>query len=443
MSDDKLDEEINDELDEIDRIIESIEKKIKINLVELEELDQDVDYDYIYGSTKKKEGGYYYVEILLSTSNEDLINVYTKIFDKQMNLSGNFEYIGLINPSQKNGVTYYPFIFKSSTEIHTKDDYTKLLDTFLGKGADSKKAEDIRQIKQAMMDKFRVKSLSPLGEGGEGEVYKIGDFVVKIIPFISGKYKENKFHRAQFVKEMEFWNRFFPKKSILSRIRNAITCKRRGVCGQKPLTLIDFLPKYLESKVWDESTTFTYGVIVFQYEDVMDMRHYIDTHSKRIPYKRGTEIFNNLIKGFQLLHEAGYAHVDIKLANILIRHSSNIPIIIDFGFMCKLEECGTQIGTYSYIPKVMRPFFIKPYDWVKEGNSREKKNPLTLKMGTNTDKYSLAITLGKWMTNIDWSGGPPGEKELYSAKIRELQEPLRRRIKNTRRNKSRAKSGAN
>jgi serine/threonine protein kinase len=289
------------------------------------------------------------------------------------------------------------------------------------------KGEDIRKIKHAMMYKFGVNSLMSLGEGGEGEVYKIGDVVVKIIPFITDEYKENEFHRAQFVKEMEFWNRFFPKKSILSRIRNAITCKRRGNCEQKPLTLIDFLPKYLESKVWDESTTFTYGVIVFEYEKVMDMRNYIFYNYKSIHYKTGTEIFNNLIKGFQLLHEA---HVDIKLANILIRLSSNtnIPIIIDFGFMCKLEECGTQIGTHSYIPKVMRP---------------EKKNPLTLKMGTNTDNYSLAITLGKWMTNIDWSGGSPGEKERYSAKIRELQEPLRRRIKNTRRNKSRAKSAAN
>jgi hypothetical protein len=72
----------------------------------------------------------------------------------------------------------------------------------------------------------------------------------------------------------------------------------------------------------------------------------------------------------------------------------------------------------------------------KNGNSREKKNPLKLKMGTNTDKYSLALTLGQWMTNINWSGGPPGEKERYSARIRELQAPLRRRIKNTRRIKN-------
>lgn len=308
---------------------------------------------------------------------------------------------------------------------------------------DEQKAEDIRIIKQAMMDKFGVKSISSLGEGGEGEVYKIGDFVVKIIPFLDDQYEENTFHRAQFVKEMEFWNRFFPKKSILSRIRNAVTCRRRGVCGQKPLTLIDFLPKYIESKVWDESTTFTYGVIVFQYEYVMDMHNYIHTYYKKIPYKRGTEIFNNLVKGFQLLHEAGYAHVDIKPSNILIRDSSNIPIIIDFGFMCKLEECDRRIGTYSYIPKVMRPYFIDPDDWLEEGNSREKKNPLKLKMGANTDKYSLALTLGQWMTNIDWSGGPPGEKGRYSAKIRELQAPLRRRIKNTRRNTSRAKSRAN
>ena len=298
---------------------------------------------------------------------------------------------------------------------------------------DGEIGNDIRKIKHAMMNKFGVKSLRLLGEGGEGEVYKIGDFVVKIIPFITDIYK-----MRQFVKEMEFWNRFFPKKSILSRIRNAVTCKRRGICGQNPLTLIDFLPKYVESKVWDESTTFTYGVIVFQYEDVMDMRNYIYFNSKSISYKTGTEIFNNLVKGFQLLHEAGYAHVDIKLANILIRHESNIPIIIDFGFMCKLEECGTQIATHSYIPKVMRPYFIEEDNWKKEGNSREKKNPLTLKMGTNTDKYSLALTLGQWMTNIDWSGRPPGEKEVYSTKIRELQEPLRRRIENTRRNKSRA-----
>ena len=437
MSNGELLAEIDEELDEIDKIIESIESHYKIDLDELEELDEDLDYDYIYRS-KKKEGEYYYVEILLSTMNKDLINVYTKIFDKPMNLSGNFEYIAAKEPSHKNEVIYYPFIFKGSTKIDTKHDYTKLLDTFLAKDAQSKKGEDIRKIKQAMMDKFGVKSLSPLGEGGEGEVYKIADYVVKIIPFIYGKYKENKFHRGQFVKEMEFWNRFFPKKSILSRIRNAVTCKRRGICGQKPLTLIDFLPKYIESKVWDESTTFTYGVIVFQYEDVMDMHDYINTHSKRIPYKTGTEIFNNLVKGFQLLHDAGYAHVDIKPSNILIRHRNNIPIIIDFGFMCKLEECGTRFGTYSYIPKVMRPYFIEPDDWVEEGNSREKKNPLKLKMGMNTDKYSLALTLGQWMTNIDWSGGPAGEKGRYSAKIRELQAPLRRRIENTRRNKSRA-----
>jgi hypothetical protein len=423
----------DEELDEIDRIIKSIEKKIDIYF---DDLDED-GVDYIYKSTEK-QGEYYYLEILLSTTNEDLIRAYTKIFAKPMNLSKTFKFIGLIKPSQKNGVTYYPFIFKGSAKIDTNDDYIKLLDTFLGKDADSKKAEDIRQIKQTMMDKFGVKSLRPLGEGGEGEVFKIGDFVVKIIPFISGKYKENTFHRAQFVKEMEFWNRFFPKKSMLSRIRNAITCKRRGICGQKPLTLIDFLPKYVESMVWHESTTFTYGVIVFQYEDVMDMHNYIHTYSKRIAYKKGTEIFNNLVKGFQLLHDAGYAHVDIKPANILIRDSSNIPIIIDFGFMCKLEECGTQIGTYSYIPKVMRPYFIDPDDWLEEGNSREKKNPLKLKMGANTDKYSLALTLGQWMTNINWSGGPPGEKERYSTRIRELQAPLRRRIKNTRRIKSRA-----
>lgn len=66
-------------------------------------------------------------------------------------------------------------------------------------------------------------------------------------------------------------------------------------------------------------------------------------------YVAVTRLFGHVAEGLQALHQAGFAHADIKPNNILIE-SGGLPKIIDFGQSCRLGHTKERIqGTPDYI----------------------------------------------------------------------------------------------
>ena len=69
------------------------------------------------------------------------------------------------------------------------------------------------------------------------------------------------------------------------------------------------------------------------------------------------KVFRQILVGIEYIHGKGYAHLDIKLDNIMLMDKSKdnpVVKIIDFG--CSMECCSEQLqgcflcGTYGYIP---------------------------------------------------------------------------------------------
>jgi len=81
-------------------------------------------------------------------------------------------------------------------------------------------------------------------------------------------------------------------------------------------------------------------------EDIHDnsLRHYISI-------KFGIEI----IKSIKYIHDQGYAHLDIKLENILITKKNKLSLkICDFGFATNTIMCSKHFGAPAYVaPEIL------------------------------------------------------------------------------------------
>jgi len=171
-----------------------------------------------------------------------------------------------------------------------------------------------------------------LGEGTFGKVYKENNYVIKEINFIRDSNNNNNnnniaFRYELFDEEVNIW---------------------------KELTNIDELKPFLPEFVGSEKMV-DKGYIIQKYEPVINMRDYLKSYrDEKLSYNDGSNLFNNILKGFWLLQKNNFIHRDIKPENILIRtgeHNKNIPMIIDFGTVCKLPcKDINSLGTALYRP---------------------------------------------------------------------------------------------
>jgi serine/threonine protein kinase len=70
--------------------------------------------------------------------------------------------------------------------------------------------------------------------------------------------------------------------------------------------------------------------MVMNYEEGRDLRYYVKKFHNRLDEKFMRTIFPPLLQGLQAFHDQQLLHLDIKPANILIKHTG-VPILIDFG----------------------------------------------------------------------------------------------------------------
>ncbi|KTD48613.1 Serine/threonine-protein kinase PK-1 [Legionella rubrilucens] len=97
------------------------------------------------------------------------------------------------------------------------------------------------------------------------------------------------------------------------------------------------------------------------------------------------------IKGMQFLHNAGYAHWDIKPQNILLM-STFEPKFCDFGLTKAIGSQVEQVGSPSYCAPELLEFLQK--ESLKENRVEGQEKPLThsLKVTRAGDYFAFGIT---------------------------------------------------
>ena len=88
--------------------------------------------------------------------------------------------------------------------------------------------------------------------------------------------------------------------------------------------------------------------IIMEFIDGMELEKFIDTVS--YDDQAIIKIITQLVFGLQALHKSGFAHLDIKPANIMINPVTLEVKIVDLGLACDTNQCG-KAGT---------PIFMEP-----------------------------------------------------------------------------------
>ena len=92
------------------------------------------------------------------------------------------------------------------------------------------------------------------------------------------------------------------------------------------------------------------------------------------------DMFISLVQGLYYIHSRGFAHKDIKPANIVYDELTDSFVYIDFGFGCsKFIPCQPGLGTLNYMPV--------------ESFSDDSSIQRALKVAQSGDIWSLGIVL--------------------------------------------------
>ena len=223
---------------------------------------------------------------------------------------------------------------------------------------------------------------SQLGSGGQGDVYKIGDYVLKIIPLYTERLRQA----------------FQIEKGILEELADNIN-------------MIGFIPELCaveERQIYGQYR----GYILQRYEKTITLMQAIEDledESKKMSFEIGSALIRNLIRGLLTLHISGYVHRDIKPENILIRIEGEItkPIFIDFGLACKMPCEGVPLaGTLQYIPSN----FLPPSARVGVKNPYHVKTSfLPYESKKLYDMYALMLVIQYFLKFINFTSGTKDE----------------------------------
>jgi serine/threonine protein kinase len=305
-----------------------------------------------------------------------------------------------------------------------------------------------------------------LGSGGSGKVYKIDDMVVKKMDISESEVET-------FNKEVGVWATFsaFPelKPYIPDYLGKALIKTKSPAVPSSNLKKTNPEEYNRQWAVYISNIEPNYYGFIFQkFEPVIDMGEFIDRFKRgfKFDFNRGYALFNNIVKGFDEMHNAGYIHRDIKPGNILIRLEPGditMPIIIDFGMVCKLpcepkNNClindDSPYGTNYYLPqnvlsnknrlnefKKQFPVTKKlPTMWTTFKNAifcrrrKTRKGPNTISVKTAnikikgfyniaSDNYALGLTLQELHGIIYWTG-KEAEKKAAEDKITKLKSQI-------------------
>jgi len=187
--------------------------------------------------------------------------------------------------------------------------------------------------------------MTKLGEGGFGSVYLINDRIVAKAVLMDKPSDE-----INFNKENISWQLLAQMPELKDNIPHYM--------GWSVYKYNDVAPHVREFK--DKKAPSAVGVIFQKYIPVKTLADFIEYPSPLISYRKGRELFDNLIRAFNALHARGFVHRDIKPQNVLIRTGGgpleNEPIIIDVGMLCKTPcRASSLSGTFPFMPRNFFP----------------------------------------------------------------------------------------
>jgi serine/threonine protein kinase len=148
-------------------------------------------------------------------------------------------------------------------------------------------------------------------------------------------------------------------------------------------------------------------MVMDYYEKGRDLRWYIKRSPEQINNHFLWSVFPRITLGLAALHDAGFLHLDIKPANILIREGGK-PLLIDFGAVQRVEKGqrfrGIQTLTHG---------FASPEQYQRG------------EMGPWSDLYALGATMYSCVT----SQPPPSAMErLDKDQVRQISKQYRRKF---------------
>ena len=135
--------------------------------------------------------------------------------------------------------------------------------------------------------------------------------------------------------------------------------------------------------LFDENETSYY---VMDYIDGENLSERLKRTGKRMSQKTVKEILPQILDALKAVHEAGFWHLDLKPANIMLDKSGNVKLI-DFGASKQfdVQKGGATTGTAISYTNGYAP--------------REQMEQNYDKFGPWTDLYALGATLYKLLTN--------------------------------------------
>lgn len=230
-----------------------------------------------------------------------------------------------------------------------------------------------------------------LGRGSQGIVYKIGNFVLKIVRFKQDDPAITERDKLSF--------------------RNEAEIQRRLAGNPK-------LHKFVSKLCWYSYSNES-GYLLQRYEPVRTLYDLIaKTSQGTLPFAVGHAIYMNLRRAIFALNNEGFYHRDIKPENILIRTSSEeamkVPLLVDFGLACPykpmegLLTCEQTIkgGTPLYMIPNMLPRQVlrkqKPIP-IRGENRYVKTTVPDYWVDFGTEMYALAQTFKDFYPIIDFT----------------------------------------
>jgi serine/threonine protein kinase len=302
---------------------------------------------------------------------------------------------------------------------------------------------------KGMIAQIQSGEVKPLGAGGFGEVFRVGDYIVKRIEIVGDT------DISEYNKETRTWKMLSQNPAMKPYMPNF--CTSRHIMMERPpkpemnYSLINrskINEQFLKLSTWYKEhgrKPLAIGFIFQKYEPVKDLYELIygEWTAQKLEAGKGYALFIELVKAFDIFHSAGYIHRDIKPENILIRDGDMQPLIVDFGLACATPcEDTFAVGTTAYVSPNIIPqnaderqngvceFPVKQrqmgiFERMKRSLGcsramRTAKTKVRVKV-TNTlaepefnrasDRYSLSLVLQELANVIDWTTAPDLKKQ--------------------------------